>query len=250
MTAAAAAATSSTSTGPRRRFSASSERRHPSLTWALTRITLRELVFSQVLGQVLGAAVLTVGLVLVAVGPWSFQGPDVQVAGGYAATSVWTGTIMTFVHGIVMAARTPTLLRSGLTRRTVLGVHALTGLFLGMWVTALAGVLTGADLLLAGHTTVLRGLGSPYPAIVATGCGLLAYLLGGSVALVFLRRSWWIGVIELLVALNALAWCLGPAVSLWGTGTGLVWLTVSVLLVLAAGPLALWLQLRRFQPRR
>lgn len=248
-TAAAAASAAHRASGPRRP-SARPARGTTSPVWALTRSTLRELVFSQVLGQFVALAVMTSLVVLIGFGLLNVENTEGHIVGGYAATSLMVGGVMTFIHGIVMASRTPALLCSGATRVTVGQVHALTGLMLGLWLTALTGILIIPDLILSGRADALEVTVAPYLTPAATVCGFLLYLLGGSVALTFLRRPWWVGLPELLAAFNLGSLCVAATVDQWGSAAGGLWLAVVVALVLAAGPLAYWLQLHHFQPRR
>ena len=117
-------------------------------TWALTRMAFRELVPVQGVIQALGVVVVT-GLLaaqasgLIA-GLLTLGGEPVGVfsLSAYGLTAFVVALYASFTHGIVMAARTPALLRAGLTRGAVMTWLTCTGLLLGAASTAVCGLLT------------------------------------------------------------------------------------------------------------
>ena len=224
-------------------------------TWALTRMAFRELVPVQGAIQALGVVVVT-GLLaaqasgLIA-GLLTLGGEPVGVfnLSAYGLTAFVVALYASFTHGIVMAARTPALLRAGLTRGAVMTWLTCTGLLLGAASTALCGLLTIPDVVLDGRIEGVDLVVVPQLAVLAIPAVALSYLVGACVALLFQRRPWWVGVIAILVGLNTVAACVGRIVAQWGTPWIAVWIALATALVAVAGPLGAWMLLRRYEPR-
>ena len=225
-------------------------------TWALTRMAFRELVPVQGVIQALGVVVVT-GLLaaqasgLIA-GLLTFGGEPVGVfsLSAYGLTAFVVALYASFTHGIVMAARTPALLRAGLTRGAVMTWLTCTGLLLGAASTAVCGLLTIPDVVLDGRIEGADLIIVPQVAALAAPAVALFYLVGACIALLFLRRPWWAGVIAVLVGLSAVAACVERIVAQWGTPWAVLWIALGAALAAAAGPAGAWLLLRRYEPRK
>ena len=223
-------------------------------TWALTRMAFRELVPVQGAIQALGVVVVT-GLLaaqasgLIA-GLLTLGGEPVGVfsLSAYGLTAFVVALYASFTHGIVMAARTPALLRAGLTRGAVMTWLTCTGMLLGAVSTALCGLLTIPDVVLDRWIEGINFVVVPQLAVLAAPVVALSYLVGACIALLFQRRPWWVGVIAILVSLNIMAACVGCIVTQWGTPWAVVWIILATALVVVAGPLGTWLLLRRYEP--
>lgn len=225
-------------------------------TWALTRMAFRELVPVQGVIQALGVVVVTVLLAAqssgLLAGLLALGGEPVGVfsLSAYGLTAFVVALYASFTHGIVMAARTPALLRAGLTRGAVMTWLTCTGLLLGALSTAVCGLLTIPDVVLDGRIEGADLIIVPQVAALAAPAVALSYLVGAGIALLFLRRPWWVGVIAILVGLNAVGACAERAVTQWGTPWAALWITLGAALVAGAGPGGAWLLLRRYEPRR
>ena len=225
-------------------------------TWALTRMAFRELVPVQGVIQALGVVVVT-GLLaaqasgLIA-GLLTLGGEPVGVfsLSAYGLTAFVVALYASFTHGIVMAARTPALLRAGLTRGAVMTWLTCTGLLLGAASTAVCGLLTIPDVVLDGRIEGADLIIVPQVAALAAPAVAVSYLVGACIALLFLRRPWWAGVIAVLVGLSAVAACVERIVAQWGTPWAVLWIALGAALAAAAGPAGAWLLLRRYEPRK
>ena len=223
-------------------------------TWALTRMAFRELVPVQGAIQALGVVVVTVLLAVqssgLLAGLLALGGEPVGVfsLGAYGLTAFVVALYASFTHGIVMAARTPALLRAGLTRGAVMTWLTCTGLLLGAASTAVCGLLTIPDVVLDRWIEGINFVVVPQLAVLAAPVVALSYLVGACIALLFQRRPWWVGVIAILVSLNIMAACVGCIVTQWGTPWAVVWIILATALVVVAGPLGTWLLLRRYEP--
>ena len=223
-------------------------------TWALTRMAFRELVPVQGAIQALGVVVVT-GLLaaqasgLIA-GLLTLGGEPVGVfnLSAYGLTAFVVALYASFTHGVVMGARTPLLLRAGLTRGAVMTWLTCTGMLLGAVSTALCGLLTIPDVVLDRWIEGINFVVVPQLAVLAAPVVALSYLVGACIALLFQRRPWWVGVIAILVSLNIMAACVGCIVTQWGTPWAVVWIILATALVVVAGPLGTWLLLRRYEP--
>lgn len=225
-------------------------------TWALTRMAFRELVPVQGVIQALGVVVVTALLAAqssgLLAGLLALGGEPVGVfsLSAYGLTAFVVAAYASFTHGIVMAARTPALLRAGLTRGAVMTWLTCTGLLLGAASTAVCGLLTIPDVVLDGRIDGVNLAVAPQAAVLAAPVVALSYLVGASIALLFLRRPWWVGVITILVGLNAVGACAACTIIQWGTPWAVLWGALGAALVALAGPAGAWLLLRRYEPRR
>ena len=220
-------------------------------TWALTRMAFRELVPVQGAIQALGVVVVT-GLLaaqasgLIA-GLLTLGGEPVGV---FSLSAYGLTAFVVALYASFMAARTPALLRAGLTRGAVMTWLTCTGLLLGAASTAVCGLLTIPDVVLDGRIEGADLIIVPQVAALAAPAVALSYLVGACIALLFLRRPWWVGVIAILVGLNAVGACAERAVTQWGTPWAALWITLGAALVAGAGPGGAWLLLRRYEPRK
>ena len=227
-----------------------------SRTWALTRMAFRELAPVQGAIQALGVVVVTSLLSAQASGliagslTLGEEPVGVFKLGAYGLTAFVVALYASLTHGIVMAARTPMLLRAGLTRGAVMTWLTCTGLLLGAASTAVCGLLTIPDVVLDGRIEGADLIIVPQVAALAAPAVALSYLVGACIALLFLRRPWWVGVIAILVGLNAVGACAERAVTQWGTPWAALWITLGAALVAGAGPGGAWLLLRRYEPRK
>ena len=231
---------------PRPSYPDSSEGRSAgSRTWRLTLMAFRELVPVQSVIQAVGIMVVTASLLAL-----TFFGRTIENVnlGLYTQCALNVAVYACFTHGIVMGARTPMLLRAGLTRGAVMTWLTCTGMLLGAASTALCGLLTIPDVVLDGRIEGVDLVVVPQLAVLAIPAVALSYLVGACVALLFQRRPWWVGVIAILVGLGVVSACAGRAAAQWGTPWAAVWIILAIALVVVAGPLGTWLLLRRYEP--
>lgn len=231
---------------PRPSYPDSSEGRSAgSRTWRLTLMAFRELVPVQSVIQAVGIMVVTASLLAL-----TFFGRTIENVnlGLYTQCALNVAVYACFTHGIVMGARTPMLLRAGLTRGAVMTWLTCTGMLLGAVSTALCGLLTIPDVVLDRWIEGINFAVVPQLAVLAAPVVALSYLVGACIALLFQRRPWWVGVIAILVSLNIMAACVGCIVTQWGTPWAVVWIILATALVVVAGPLGTWLLLRRYEP--
>ena len=231
---------------PRPSYPDSSEGRSAgSRTWRLTLMAFRELVPVQSVIQAVGIMVVTASLLAL-----TFFGRTIENVnlGLYTQCALNVAVYACFTHGIVMGARTPMLLRAGLTRGAVMTWLTCTGMLLGAVSTALCGLLTIPDVVLDRWIEGINFVVVPHLAVLAAPVVALSYLVGACIALLFQRRPWWVGVIAILVSLNIMAACVGCIVTQWGTPWAVVWIILATALVVVAGPLGTWLLLRRYEP--
>lgn len=231
---------------PRPSYPDSSEGRSAgSRTWRLTLMAFRELVPVQSVIQAVGIMVVTASLLAL-----TFFGRTIENVnlGLYTQCALNVAVYACFTHGIVMGARTPMLLRAGLTRGAVMTWLTCTGMLLGAVSTALCGLLTIPDVVLDRWIEGINFAVVPQLAVLAAPVVALSYLVGACIALLFQRRPWWVGVITILVSLNIMAACVGCIVTQWGTPWAVVWIILATALVVVAGPLGTWLLLRRYEP--
>jgi len=231
---------------PRPSYLDSSEGRSAgSRTWRLTLMAFRELVPVQSVIQAVGIMVVTASLLAL-----TFFGRTIENVnlGLYTQCALNVAVYACFTHGIVMGARTPMLLRAGLTRGAVMTWLTCTGMLLGAVSTALCGLLTIPDVVLDRWIEGINFAVVPQLAVLAAPVVALSYLVGACIALLFQRRPWWVGVIAILVSLNIMAACVGCIVTQWGTPWAVVWIILATALVVVAGPLGTWLLLRRYEP--
>jgi len=216
-----------------------------SRTWMLTLMAFRELVPVQSVIQAVGIMVVTASLLAL-----TFFGRTIENVnlGLYTQCALNVAVYACFTHGIVMGARTPMLLRAGLTRGAVMTWLTCTGMLLGAVSTALCGLLTIPDVVLDRWIEGINFVVVPQLAVLAAPVVALSYLVGACIALLFQRRPWWVGVIAILVSLNIMAACVGCIVTQWGTPWAVVWIILATALVVVAGPLGTWLLLRRYEP--
>ena len=240
---------------PRPSYPDSSEGRSAgSRTWRLTLMAFRELVPVQSAIHTAGLMVVTASLLALTHGPvpgsLTFFGRTVEIVhlGAYTPCAFIVAVYACFTHGIVMGARTPMLLRAGLTRGAVMTWLTCTGMLLGAVSTALCGLLTIPDVVLDRWIEGINFVVVPQLAVLAAPVVALSYLVGACIALLFQRRPWWVGVIAILVSLNIMAACVGCIVTQWGTPWAVVWIILATALVVVAGPLGTWLLLRRYEP--
>ena len=218
-------------------------------------MAFRELVPVQSAIHTAGLMVVTASLLALTHGPvpgsLTFFGRTVEIVhlGAYTPCAFIVAVYACFTHGIVMGARTPMLLRAGLTRGAVMTWLTCTGMLLGAASTAVCGLLTIPDVVLDGRIEGVDLVVVPQLAALAAPAVVLAYLVGACIALLFLRRPWWVGVIAILVGLNTVAACVGRIVAQWGTPWIAVWIALATALVAVAGPLGAWMLLRRYEPR-
>ena len=208
-------------------------------------MAFRELVPVQSVIQAVGIMVVTASLLAL-----TFFGRTIENVnlGLYTQCALNVAVYACFTHGIVMGARTPMLLRAGLTRGAVMTWLTCTGLLLGAASTALCGLLTIPDVVLDGRIEGVDLVVVPQLAVLAIPAVALSYLVGACVALLFQRRPWWVGVIAILVGLGVVSACAGRAAAQWGTPWAAVWIILATALVVVAGPLGTWLLLRRYEP--
>ena len=231
---------------PRPSYPDSSEGRSAgSRTWRLTLMAFRELVPVQSVIQAVGIMVVTASLLAL-----TFFGRTIENVnlGLYTQCALNVAVYACFTHGIVMGARTPMLLRAGLTRGAVMTWLTCTGMLLGAVSTALCGLLTIPDVVLDRWIEGINFVVVPQLAVLAAPVVALSYLVGACIALLFQRRPWWVGVIAILVSLNIMAACVGCIVTQWGTPWAVVWIILATALVVVAGPRGTWLLLRRYEP--
>lgn len=227
-----------------------------SRTWALTRMAFRELVPVQGAIQALGVVVVTSLLSAQASGliagslTLGEEPVGVFKLGAYGLTAFVVALYASLTHGIVMAARTPMLLRAGLTRGAVMTWLTCTGLLLGAASTAVCALLTIPDVVLDGRIEGVDLVVVPQLAALVAPAVAVSYLVGACIALLFLRRPWWAGVIAVLVGLSAVAACVERIVAQWGTPWAVLWIALGAALAAAAGPAGAWLLLRRYEPRK
>ena len=231
---------------PRPSYPDSSEGRSAgSRTWRLTLMAFRELVPVQSVIQAVGIMVVTASLLALTLFGRTIENVNL---GLYAQCAFNVAVYACFTHGIVMGARTPMLLRAGLTRGAVMTWLTCTGMLLGAVSTALCGLLTIPDVVLDRWIEGINFAVVPQLAVLAAPVVALSYLVGACIALLFQRRPWWVGVIAILVSLNIMAACVGCIVTQWGTPWAVVWIILATALVVVAGPLGTWLLLRRYEP--
>ena len=231
---------------PRPSYPDSSEGRSAgSRTWRLTLMAFRELVPVQSVIQAVGIMVVTASLLAL-----TFFGRTIENVnlGLYTQCALNVAVYACFTHGIVMGARTPMLLRAGLTRGAVMTWLTCTGMLLGAVSTALCGLLTIPDVVLDRWIEGINFVVVPQLAVLAAPVVALSYLVGACIALLFQRRPWWVGVIAILVGLGVVSACAGRAAAQWGTPWAAVWIILATALVVVAGPLGTWLLLRRYEP--
>lgn len=231
---------------PRPSYPDSSEGRSAgSRTWRLTLMAFRELVPVQSVIQAVGIMVVTASLLAL-----TFFGRTIENVnlGLYTQCALNVAVYACFTHGIVMGARTPMLLRAGLTRGAVMTWLTCTGMLLGAASTALCGLLTIPDVVLDRWIEGINFVVVPQLVVLVAPVVALSYLVGVCIALLFQRRPWWVGVIAILVSLNIMATCVGCIVTQWGTPWAVVWIILATALVVVAGPLGTWLLLRRYEP--
>ena len=210
-------------------------------------MAFRELVPVQSVIQAVGIMVVTASLLAL-----TFFGRTIENVnlGLYTQCALNVAVYACFTHGIVMGARTPMLLRAGLTRGAVMTWLTCTGMLLGAVSTALCGLLTIPDVVLDRWIEGINFVVVPQLAVLAAPVVALSYLVGACIALLFQRRPWWVGVIAILVGLNTVAACVGRIVAQWGTPWIAVWIALATALVAVAGPLGAWMLLRRYEPRK
>ena len=231
---------------PRPSYPDSSEGRSAgSRTWRLTLMAFRELVPVQSVIQAVGIMVVTASLLALTFFDRTIENVNL---GLYTQCALNVAVYACFTHGIVMGARTPMLLRAGLTRGAVMTWLTCTGMLLGAVSTALCGLLTIPDVVLDRWIEGINFAVVPQLAVLAAPVVALSYLVGACIALLFQRRPWWVGVIAILVSLNIMAACVGCIVTQWGTPWAVVWIILATALVVVAGPLGTWLLLRRYEP--
>ena len=208
-------------------------------------MAFRELVPVQSVIQAVGIMVVTASLLAL-----TFFGRTIENVnlGLYAQCAFNVAVYACFTHGIVMGARTPMLLRAGLTRGAVMTWLTCTGMLLGAASTALCGLLTIPDVVLDRWIEGINFVVVPQLVVLVAPVVALSYLVGVCIALLFQRRPWWVGVIAILVSLNIMAACVGCIVTQWGTPWAVVWIILATALVVVAGPLGTWLLLRRYEP--
>ena len=210
-------------------------------------MAFRELVPVQSVIQAVGIMVVTASLLAL-----TFFGRTIENVnlGLYTQCALNVAVYACFTHGIVMGARTPMLLRAGLTRGAVMTWLTCTGMLLGAVSTALCGLLTIPDVVLDGRIEGADLIIVPQVAALAAPAVALFYLVGACITLLFLRRPWWVGVIAILVGLNVVGACAERAVTQWGTPWAVLWIILGVVLVAGAGPGGAWVLLRRYEPRK
>ena len=231
---------------PRPSYPDSSEGRSAgSRTWRLTLMAFRELVPVQSVIQAVGIMVVTASLLVLTLFGRTIENVNL---GLYAQCAFNVAVYACFTHGVVMGARTPMLLRAGLTRGAVMTWLTCTGMLLGAASTALCGLLTIPDVVLDRWIEGINFVVVPQLVVLVAPVVALSYLVGVCIALLFQRRPWWVGVIAILVSLNIMATCVGCIVTQWGTPWAVVWIILATALVVVAGPLGTWLLLRRYEP--
>ena len=231
---------------PRPSYPDSSEGRSAgSRTWRLTLMAFRELVPVQSVIQAVGIMVVTASLLALTLFGRTIENVNL---GLYTQCAFNVAVYACFTHGIVMGARTPMLLRAGLTRGAVMTWLTCTGMLLGAASTALCGLLTIPDVVLDRWIEGINFVVVPQLVVLVAPVVALSYLVGVCIALLFQRRPWWVGVIAILVSLNIMATCVGCIVTQWGTPWAVVWIILATALVVVAGPLGTWLLLRRYEP--
>lgn len=231
---------------PRPSYPDSSEGRSAgSRTWMLTLMAFRELVPVQSVIQAVGIMVVTASLLVLTLFGRTIENVNL---GLYTQCAFNVAVYACFTHGVVMGARTPMLLRAGLTRGAVMTWLTCTGMLLGAASTALCGLLTIPDVVLDRWIEGINFVVVPQLVVLVAPVVALSYLVGVCIALLFQRRPWWVGVIAILVSLNIMATCVGCIVTQWGTPWAVVWIILATALVVVAGPLGTWLLLRRYEP--
>lgn len=208
-------------------------------------MAFRELVPVQSVIQAVGIMVVTASLLALTLFGRTIENVNL---GLYAQCAFNVAVYACFTHGIVMGARTPMLLRAGLTRGAVMTWLTCTGMLLGAASTALCGLLTIPDVVLDRWIEGINFVVVPQLVVLVAPVVALSYLVGVCIALLFQRRPWWVGVIAILVSLNIMATCVGCIVTQWGTPWAVVWIILATALVVVAGPLGTWLLLRRYEP--
>ena len=216
-----------------------------SRTWMLTLMAFRELVPVQSVIQAVGIMVVTASLLVLTLFGRTIENVNL---GLYTQCAFNVAVYACFTHGVVMGARTPMLLRAGLTRGAVMTWLTCTGMLLGAASTALCGLLTIPDVVLDRWIEGINFVVVPQLVVLVAPVVALSYLVGVCIALLFQRRPWWVGVIAILVSLNIMATCVGCIVTQWGTPWAVVWIILATALVVVAGPLGTWLLLRRYEP--
>lgn len=252
-----AAATSPAPSPARATRSSPRQARVGSRSWALTKWVLRDLAPSQIMMQGIGIAVSTAFLLLAgSMSPAVLIVGDktitVTFVGGYTIMALSVAVIGNVTHGIVMAARTPILLRAGTTRTMLLPTHAMTAVLLGTALMALVGILTAVDLVVGQGLDLDRGesLILPWAIPAALPTALVGYFVGLSTGLLFLRQHWLLAVAKLLLGINVVYYAIVVAVVEWGQPAGTAGAGLAAVLLIVFGPVEASRLLLGYQPRR
>ena len=125
----------------------------------------------------------------------------------------------------------------------------VTGLLLGAAAVALCGLLTIPDVVLEGRIEGLHLILLPPQTFWISALSvLLLYLVGAFVSLLFTQRPWWLGVLVVLVGINAVAACVERSIAQWGTPWVVLWIGAPMVLAAAMGLFGTRSLLRRYEP--
>ena len=217
-------------------------------------MTFRELFPIQIAIQGFGILILAIIVIVYASGIFaSLKVGEAQMdnvmLGGFAPTALLVATFASMIHGGVMSARTAVLLRAGMTRGAIMLWLIVTGLLLGAAAVALCGLLTIPDVVLEGRIEGLHLILLPPQTFWISALSvLLLYLVGAFVSLLFTQRPWWLGVLVVLVGINAVAACVERSIAQWGTPWVVLWIGAPMVLAAAMGLFGTWSLLRRYEP--